>query len=41
MLGLFRGHSNDKAAPAPDDTAETLKKRVFDVMWEYYTRNAY
>lgn len=27
-------------APAPGDTVEMLKQKVFDAMWEYYTRNA-
>ena len=34
-------HFLQPVAPAPDDTAETLKKKVFDIMWEYYMRNAY
>jgi 1-acyl-sn-glycerol-3-phosphate acyltransferase len=33
-------HFLQPIAPAPDDTVETLKQKVFDVMWEYYTRNA-
>lgn len=32
-------HFLDPIAPQPQDTVETLKERVFRVMWDYYTGN--
>lgn len=36
----MRMHFLDPIAPLREDNVESLKKRVFDVMWNYYTENA-
>lgn len=32
-------HFLPPVVPAEDDTPDTLKQKVFDIMWEYYTSN--
>jgi len=36
-LGL---HFLPPIVPAPGETADALRQRVFEVMWDYYTGNA-
>jgi len=32
-------HFLPAVTPTPDDTVDTLKQKVFDIMWDYYTRH--